>query len=295
MYCIQCGHELPKEAKFCPNCGKSTSEPTSASEATGSFGIYIATAGITIKNAAKWLKKKICDLLTRGADALRHANKKKLGKIAFICTGALIILISAIIILAVNATRIAGTYTCLTSDKTYILKQTSKNSGTFEMYKDGVLVGDENIRYTKTWTRNGDVLTLTYDDDTVYYFFIADNALIAIDNESDEPTYSDYIAPRGDTFNYEIGAYEFFSDGTLVWHPKDYYYADGSYYYADGSYYKDGNIIYCQENHSEALKDYYGSGNIYFSDEYTGDDWEAVFWIYNKDCITGASKVFVKE
>ena len=48
----------------------------------------------------------------------------------------------------------------------------------------------------------------------LYYAVDNDEGLIEIDDIDEEPDYSEYFAPEGDTFEYEIGGNQFYTDGT---------------------------------------------------------------------------------
>ena len=160
--------------------------------------------------------------------------------------------------------RFEGTYEGLRGSWDYVFAADSKNSGTFEIYEDGQLVGKENIRYINSWTLENEVLTLIRDEEKTYYFKIYDNAIIEISSTDSLPKYSDHIAPKGDRFNYKIGNYTFNEDGTV----KDRY--------NEGNYYKNGNIIYCNLNTSD--------GHYY-----------PLFFIYDSDYIADASDVYIKQ
>ncbi len=170
-------------------------------------------------------------------------------------------------ILSLSACTIGGfkgKYEGLRGSWDYVFKSDSRNSGTFEIYEDGKIVGEENIRYTNSWTLENDVLTLIRDEEKIYYFKIYDNAIIEISSTDSSPKYSDYIAPKGDSFDYKIGNYIFNEDGTV----EDYY--------NKGEYYKDGNIIYSNLNTLDAH--YY-----------------PLFYIYDSDHIADASDVCIRH
>ena len=170
-------------------------------------------------------------------------------------------------ILSLSACTIGGfggEYEGLRGSWDYVFKSESRDSGTFEIYEDGEVVGKENIRYTNSWTLENDVLTLIRDDEKTYYFKIYDDAIIEISSRDSSPKYSDYIAPKGDSFDYKIGGYIFNEDGTV----EDRY--------NKGEYYKNGNIIYCNLNTSD--------GHYY-----------PVFYIYNTDYIADASDVCIRQ
>ena len=126
---------------------------------------------------------------------------------------------------------IEGKYTSLRGNWIFELEKEDKNSGTFELTTtDGEII-EENKR--KTWTRDDDELTL-FLGNREFYFLIADDGLIELEDEDEEPDYHDYVAPKGSKFDYEIGDFEFCKDGTF------------STYEYTGTYYVKNNIIYCE-------------------------------------------------
>ena len=157
-----------------------------------------------------------------------------------------------------------GEYEGLRANWDYVFKNDSKDSGTFEIYEEGDLLGEENIRYSNSWTLKEDVLTLIRSEDKTYYFKIYDNAIIEISSPDTLPKYYEYIAPKGDSFNYKIDTYIFYEDGTI----EDPY--------GKGQYFKDGNTIYC---------------NIHVPDE----EYFPLFYIYDTDHIADAADVCIKR
>jgi len=233
MFCIFCGKDIPDGAKFCIKCGAQvqTAEPQ----------VMQPELAMPEKKRIKLSPKIIVPMIVAVI------------AVVFVC------------ILVGSSGSIAGKYESLAGNWIYELKQEDKNSGTFKLYtKDGEVLY-ENKR--KTWTREGDILTLRLGDDKTC-FKVVDGALICLEDEDgdplDEPLYADYVAPKGRYFSYEIGRYIFSEDGTYT-----YKYSDNEY-----DYYAKNGIIYCR---------------------YWGSEFYPEFWIYENDHITSASNVYLKK
>lgn len=157
----------------------------------------------------------------------------------------------------------SGSLKHLNGSWTYVLTETDTNSGTFEIYEDGRKVGKENIRYSNFWKVENDVLTLESDINSIEfpeYYKLYNGCFIEISDINGNPIHYKYVAPKGNTFNYEIGGYTFYDNGRVV---------DS---YSSGEYYRENNIIYT---------------NLY-SDEYY-----PLFYIYNDEYIEKASNVLI--
>lgn len=142
------------------------------------------------------------------------------------------------------------------------------NEGSFVLYEDGEpMEQDRYTRNTNTWELDDDLLILLFDGYDEEYCRVYGDCLVFVDDEDEQPAYWRYIAPTGNTFNYEIDSYVFYKDGTYKY--------DGWYYTSWGDYYRVNNTIYMKDE-----------------DE---DEYVAAYYIYNGDHIIDADYVLVKD
>lgn len=193
-----------------------------------------------------------------------------------LCLAVIVIVIIGVLV-GKNSKSLNGRYVSLRNSWTYELKQTDKNSGTFELYDADGEIYKSNKR--KTWSREDNLLILRLGDDE-NYFLIVDDGLIEIDDDDEEPECAGYIAPRGKFFDYEIGNYEFSADGT---------YSISDY---SGKYYVEKNVIYCKQN---SYRYSYTYGDTSYTSPWVDFEYEPVFWIYDKNRITYAHNVYLKD
>ena len=271
MFCGSCGTPVDNGAAFCPNCGKHISAPTA--NPTNTTAPNINTQATTVYNTNT--------PSTSGFTPPASNAPKKNGKIALISTIAVIcvlaIILGSIALLFKTTNSLEGTYTSLNGNWIFEIEQTDKNAGTFELYTtDGETIG-ENKR--KSWILEDDLLTIFLGDDELYYLVVK-GGIIELEDWDEEPEYADYIAPEGSTFDYEIGNYEFYEDGT---------YERTS---SSGEYYVENNVIYCKP-YSTMYS--YSYGDVTITTPWSEHDYTPAFWIYDNDRIAKASDVFIKD
>lgn len=178
--------------------------------------------------------------------------KKLCSLLLFVCV--LLCLVSC------DTMSVSGTYVYLNDSYSFILEP----NGTFQMYENGEIFGEENKRYINEWLFENDTLTLIRDEGTEYVFKRYGECFIETTDIC-----SDYIAPSGEKFNYKIGNYEFFDDGTAM--AK---YTSGIKTIA-ATYYCEDNIIY-------------------YKNEYD-DEYIPLFYIYDTDRIARCKDVLIKK
>ena len=247
MYCGSCGAQIDANSKYCQNCGTEVAKPPEIRQTP---------------------TKK------------RKVNFKKL------VIGSILVVVGLIFLFVLIdiSTRIDGSYKSIVSDRVILLEETDTDEGTFSIFEGGNPIDRKNMRYKKTWKRVGDVLTLEYDDDSTWYYLVIEEGLIKLDDEDELPDFAEYIAPEGDTFEYEIDGVTFHEDGT-------YEYTMSYYGTATGKYYRKDNVIYCMNDSFRGTESKFGNIMIYPGD----DKYSARYYIYNEDYITRASNVYLEK
>lgn len=247
MKCTACGSSVQDGVETCPNCGSGFIDYETAS------------------------------MQSQPDTDSQKGRYMKLSQKHYVMIFVAIVIIVVIGLFIGKSNSIEGRYVSVKGSRTYVLKQNDEHSGTFEVYTaDGETIEDNK---RKTWSSQDDLLTMFLGDDE-YYFAIVDGGLIGLEDDDDEPAYSDYIAPEGSWFDYEIGNYSFNADGT--------YSLSGS----SGKYYVEDDIIYCKRDSVQYSITHGGKTVTTPRQDF---DYEPVFWIYNKDHITNAYNVFFKD
>jgi len=180
---------------------------------------------------------------------------------------------------ACSASSMKGYYERIDGKYGYEFVETEEDEGKFEKYEDGVVVKrDANKRNTNSWELDDDILIL---NDGQEYFKVYKGYMIAMDDEDEELYKSEYIAPEGDYFNYEISGFEFFNNGTFNYYPN----GKGHHYYVNGVEIPTG----------ERSGEYYRKNNIIYI-KYKGETkYRPVYFIYDGDHIIDAGYVWIKK